>query len=65
MELGAGQAGPWALFKEEFNSHFFVKVVQEAKAKKFMDLVQGRMIVTEYAAKFTQVLRFTVYIPHS
>jgi hypothetical protein len=37
-------------------------VVQEAKAKEFMDLVQGSMTVIEYATKFIQLLRFTVYL---
>jgi hypothetical protein len=55
MELGVGQAISWASFKEEFNDHFFPKVVQEVKAKEFIDLVQGGMIVARYTAKFMQL----------
>jgi hypothetical protein len=51
-DLGSKTAIPWEVFKHEFNRHFFSKVVQEAKAREFLDLVQGGMSVIEYAAKF-------------
>lgn len=53
MELRAEQSITWARFKEEFYRHLFLRVVQEAKVRDFLDLVQGGMTVIEYAAKFT------------
>lgn len=49
------QAISWASY-EKFNDHLFPKVIQKAKAREFMDLVQGGVIVAEYATKFTQLL---------
>jgi hypothetical protein len=42
----------WEVFKHEFNRHFFPRVVQEVKAREFLDLVQGEMSVIEYTEKF-------------
>lgn len=61
IELGVGQAISWATFKEEFNDRFFPKMVQEAKAKEFMDL-QGGMTLAGYAAKFKQLSWFALYL---
>jgi hypothetical protein len=36
--------------------------VQEAKAREFLDLVQGEMSVIEYTAKFLQLSRFGLYL---
>lgn len=36
--------------------------VQEAKAREFMDVVQGGMTMTEYEAKFIQLSQFVVYL---
>jgi hypothetical protein len=36
--------------------------VQEAKAREFLDLVQGGMSVIEYAVKFLQLSRFGLYL---
>jgi hypothetical protein len=36
--------------------------VQQAKAREFIDIVQGGMIVIEYAAKFIQLSRFSIYL---
>jgi hypothetical protein len=36
--------------------------VQKAKARKFLDLFQGRMSVIEYATKFLQLSRFRLYL---
>jgi hypothetical protein len=36
--------------------------VQEAKAREFLDLVQGEMSVIEYATKFLQLSCFGLYI---
>ena len=50
--LGSEIAITWDIFKHEFNRHFFPRVVQEAKAQEFLELVQEGMSVIEYAAKF-------------
>jgi hypothetical protein len=46
----------------EFNWRFFPRVMQETKAWEFLDLVQGGMMVIEYATKFLQLLRFGMYL---
>jgi hypothetical protein len=51
-DLGLETTISWEVFKHEFNRHFFPRVVPEAKAREFLDLVQGEMSVIEYAAKF-------------
>jgi hypothetical protein len=51
-DLGSKTAISWEVFKHEFNRHFFPRVVQEAKAQEFLDLVHGEMSVIEYAMKF-------------
>ena len=49
------------VFKDEFNQNFFLRMVQEAKATKFMDLAQGRMSITKYVVRFIQLSRFALY----
>ena len=51
-DLGLETTISWEVFKHEFNRHFFPWVVQEVKAREFLDLVQGEMSVIEYVAKF-------------
>jgi hypothetical protein len=60
-DLGLETVVSWEVFKHEFNRHFFPRVVQEAKAREFLDLVQGEMSVIEYAAKFLQLSHFGLY----
>jgi hypothetical protein len=60
--LGSETAISWEVFKHEFNRHFLPRVVQEAKAWEFLDLVQGGMSVIEYAAKFLWLSRFRLYL---
>ena len=60
--LGSKTTITWDTFKREFNQHFFTRVVQEAKAQEFLELVQIRMSVIEYAAKFLQLSRFGMYL---
>ncbi|XP_062164995.1 uncharacterized protein LOC133871583 [Alnus glutinosa] len=62
LDLRSEHAVTWEIFRDEFHKQFFHRVVQEAKAKEFMDLVQGSMAVIEYATKFIQLSRFTVYL---
>jgi hypothetical protein len=38
-DLGLETAIYWEVFKHEFNRHFLPRVVQEAKAREFLDLV--------------------------
>jgi hypothetical protein len=40
-DLGSETAIYWEVFKHEFNCHFFPRVVQEVKAREFLDFVQG------------------------
>ena len=61
-DLGSETAISWEVFKHMFNRHFFPRVVQEVKAREFLDLVQGEMSVIEYAAKFLQLSRFGLYL---
>jgi hypothetical protein len=61
-DLGSEATISWEVFKHEFNRHFFPRVVQEAKAREFLDLVQGEMSVIEYAAKFLQLSCFGLYL---
>ena len=62
VDLGLKTAISWEVFKHEFNRHFFPRVVQEAKAREFLDLVQGEMSMIEYAAKFRQLSCFGLYL---
>jgi hypothetical protein len=57
-DLGSETTISWEVFKHEFNRHFFPRVMQEAKAGEFLDLVQGGMSVIEYVAKFLQLSHF-------
>jgi hypothetical protein len=61
-DLGMETAISWEVFKHEFNRHLFPQVVQEAKARVFLDLVQGGMSMIEYAAKFLQLSCFGLYL---
>ena len=36
--------------------------MQEAKAREFLELVQGGMLVIKYVAKFFELLRFGMYL---
>ncbi len=52
MDLGLENAITWEIFRDEFLKQFFPRVVQEAKAREFIDLVQGSILAMEYATKF-------------
>ena len=62
VDLGSETAISWDIFKHEFNQHFFSRVVQEVKARKFLNLVQGGMTVIKYAKKFLQLSRFGMFL---
>jgi hypothetical protein len=61
-DLGSETTISWEVFKHEFNRHFFPRVMQEAKTREFLDLVQGEMSVIEYVAKFLQLSCFGLYL---
>jgi hypothetical protein len=61
-KLGSETTITWTIFKNEFNRHFFPRVVLEAKAREFIDLVQGRMSVIEYTTRFLQLSEFAMHL---
>ena len=61
-DLGSEAAITWDTFKYEFNWHFFPRVVQEAKAREFLELIQGGMSMIKYATMFMQFSRFDMYL---
>jgi hypothetical protein len=60
--LRSEHAITWEIFKDEFHKQFFPRVVQEAKTREFMDLVQGSITMMENETKFIQLSRFAVYL---
>ncbi|XP_035546599.1 uncharacterized protein LOC118348647 [Juglans regia] len=52
----------WAQFKHNFFDRFFSKADREARAREFINLVQGTMTVRQYAARFVELSRFATYL---
>ena len=48
----------WEQFQEAFNEKYFSDVVRSSKIEEFVNLVQGKMTVTEYAQVFDRLARF-------
>jgi len=48
----------WAVFKREFLDRYFPKDIREKNEIEFLDLKQGNMSLTEYAAKFVELAKF-------
>ena len=48
----------WKEFHELFKGKFFPAFARHAKAREFLELKQGTMIVLEYMAKFTELVHF-------
>ncbi|RHN60630.1 putative retrotransposon gag domain-containing protein [Medicago truncatula] len=48
----------WAMFRKEFLSRYFPEDVRGKKEIEFLELKQGDMSVTEYAAKFVELAKF-------
>jgi hypothetical protein len=48
----------WAVFRREFLNRYFPEDVRGRKAIEFLELKQGYMTVTEYAAKFVELAKF-------
>ncbi|RHN40786.1 putative nucleotidyltransferase, Ribonuclease H [Medicago truncatula] len=53
-----GAAVTWAVFRRDFLSRYFPEDVRGKKEIEFLELKQGNMSVTEYAAKFMELAKF-------
>ena len=53
------EAMTWEEFREFFIGNFFPAYARHEKAREFLELKQGTMIVLEYVAKFTELANFT------
>ena len=49
----------WNFFVENFRSKYLGEAQLSGKVQEFMNLKQGRLTVTEYVAKFTELARFS------
>jgi hypothetical protein len=52
-----GDVVTWAIFKREFLNRYFLEDVRGKKEIEFLELKQGDMSVTEYAAKFVELAK--------
>ena len=52
------EALTWAEFQELFMGKYFPEIAKHAKAKEFLELRQGAMIVMDYVARFTELAIF-------
>ena len=57
LENGGGVV-TWAVFRREFLNRYFPEDVRGKKEIEFLELKQGNMSVTEYAAKFVELAKF-------
>jgi len=57
LEQGGGVVN-WAVFRREFLDRYFSEDIREKKEIQFLELKQGNMLVTEYAAKFVELAKF-------
>ena len=48
----------WGELRDLFMGKFFLALARHAKAREFLELKQGNMIVLEYVAKFIELARF-------
>ncbi|XP_017413022.1 uncharacterized protein LOC108324592 [Vigna angularis] len=55
---GSGTPISWEVFKHKFYTEYFSDSVRFAKEVEFLQLVQGNMLVLEYADQFKHLLRF-------
>ena len=53
-----GEVVTWALFKREFLRKYFPEDVRGKKEVEFLELKQGNMSVTDYTAKFVELVQF-------
>ncbi|XP_058741117.1 uncharacterized protein LOC131613465 [Vicia villosa] len=54
----AGEVITWAVFRREFLRRYYPKDVREKKDIEFLELKQGNLSVTEYAASFVELAKF-------
>lgn len=54
----------WDAFLEVFHKKYFSHSVREQREKEFVHLTQGSMMVAQYEAKFTQLVRFVPHIAY-
>ncbi len=57
LEQGGGVV-TWAMFRRVFLDKYFPEDVRGKKEIEFLELKQGNMSVTEYAAKFVELAKF-------
>ena len=62
LEQGGAEVS-WTIFKREFLDRYFPEDVRGKKEIEFLELKQGNMSVTEYAAKFVELPSFIRIIP--
>jgi len=53
-----GAAITWAVFRREFLNRYFLEDGRGKKEIEFLELKQGNMLVTDYAAKFVELAKF-------
>ncbi|XP_039688531.1 uncharacterized protein [Medicago truncatula] len=53
-----GEAVTWAVFRREFLNKYFPEDVRGKKEIEFLELKQGDMLVTKYAARFVELAKF-------
>ncbi|XP_050875748.1 uncharacterized protein LOC127079410 [Lathyrus oleraceus] len=54
----AGEEITWEVFRREFLRKYYPEDVRGKKEIEFLELKQGNLSVTEYAAKFTELAKF-------
>jgi len=62
QELGSEEAISWQQFQKEFLQQYFPKILRDGKAREFIDLTQGNLIVAQYTGRFNELARFTPYL---
>ncbi|XP_050890621.1 uncharacterized protein LOC127096038 [Lathyrus oleraceus] len=53
----AAEVVTWALFRKEFLRNYFPEDVRGKKEIKFLEIKQGNLSVTEYAARFVELAK--------
>lgn len=48
----------WVMFRTEFSEKYFSKNVRSKKEIDFLELKQGSMVVSKYATKFEELVKF-------
>ena len=52
------EAMTWAEFQELFMGKYFPDTARHAKTQEFLELKQGKMVVMDYVARFTELAHF-------